>query len=77
MQVATKYNNYGQTPKIFHGLDWMGEGLLDLSWTSGCVGREWMGRAFLDLAWLPEVQEWAADEDNIFYLAEYGCLPQI
>lgn len=77
VHIATKYDRYGQTPQIVHGLDWMGEGLLDLSWVSECVGQEWMGRAFVDLSFLPDVHEWAQDEDNVFYLADHGCLPKI
>lgn len=73
--VAAKYDRYGQTPKVMHGLDWMGEGLLDLSWVQACIDQEWMGRAFMDLSFLPDVQEWAEDEDNVLYLADHGCLP--
>lgn len=75
MQIATKYDNYGQTPKTCHDLDWMGEGLLDLCWMTECICEEWMSEAFLDLSWMPDVQEWAEDDDNIEYLAENCDLP--
>lgn len=77
IHIASKYDDYGQTPMVFDWLDWMGEALLDLSWIQEWVSQRWMGQAFLDLSWLPDVREWAMDEDNIMYLAENGCLPEI
>lgn len=77
IQIATKYNQYGHTPKVFSSLDWMGEALLDLSWIPACMAQVWMGEALLDLAWLPDVQEWAADEDNVLYMADHCRLPEV